>query len=550
MESERGPVLRWEWAVMLLATALGGALRLWFLPKVPGLWYDEAINGLDALRILREPGLPIFFDTFGHMREPMYMYLETLGVLAGGTTAIAIRAVSTAIGILTIPVVWLCARELLGRNVAAVAVVCFALMRWHIHFSALAFRTILAPLFACLVILFLARMLRRKSMPDAALCGAFLGLGAYTYLAFRLMPLIVLPPLLLGLLQAQRHEGRRAAIGLLKRSGVLVGTAFLVFAPLGVNYIVNPEHFRGRGDEVTLVQHEQPVRLLLRQARDVALMPLVRGDHVEKHNIPGPPRFLQTFEAGELETLSLWRQEREAAAREQRPPHDPHGTGLPVFGIVTGLLFYGGLVVLVVRGRLYPVASLAIISWLVLGSLASILSFGAPNMLRLLILTPATAMVIGLAVVEVTRHAAARWKAWKGTPAPVYLLVAIPAALLLDQARVDVGRLARWEEHPMVPAGFNVEWAEMGDFLRGQPDRLPVRMPMDPHPTLVYLADGYTFTTGPPPEDAESWWELRTEAPFPVLAPAGHARPDSRRLELWVPAGIRMGELVEVWSEP
>ncbi len=549
MDNERGPVLRWEWAVVLLATIAGAGLRLWFLPKVPGLWYDEAINGLDALRILREPGIPIFFDTFGHMREPMYMYLETLGVLAGGTSAIAIRAVSTVIGIATIPVVWLCARELFGRNTAALALVCFALMRWHIHFSALAFRTILAPLFACLVILFLTRMLRRRSMTDAALCGAFLGLGAYTYLAFRLMPVIVLPPLLLAFWQGWKGGGKTAVAAFGRRLGVLAGTALLVFLPLGINYLLNPEHFRGRGDEVTLLQREEPARLLFRQARDVALMPLIRGDHVEKHNIPGPPRFVQTFETGALETMNRWRLESDAAQMEHRPIYDQHGTGVPVFGVVTGLLFYGGLAVLIFGHHMPLAPRLAVLSWLLIGSLASVLSFGAPNMLRLQILTPAAAITIALAMLGLTRYVAAKWQAWKGTPPPVYILLAIPALLFAEQLRTDAGRLARWAEHPMVPGGFNAEWAEMGDFLREQPDRLPVRMAVDPHPTLVYLADGYTFHARLP-QEVERWWELRSEPPFPVLEPSGHPRPDSRRLELWIPAGIRLGVLVEVWSEP
>ena len=533
------PIQRWEWILLLIATAIGAMLRFWMVPRVPGLWYDEAINGLDALQILNEPGFPIFFATENHMREPLYMYLEALGVLTGGTTAIALRAVSAVIGAITIPVVWLLAREFRGAHIAALAVVFFALMRWHIHFSALAFRTILAPLFCALVFLFFFRMLRKRGYADSALCGVFLGLGAYTYLAFRLVPVMLL--LAGGWFIASEYIriGPRALKLRLKQLGAAVAAAFLVFLPLGLDYLENPDHFTGRSGEVSLFERENTARIIARQARDVALMPLLRGDHVGKHNLPGPPRFNQIFEENPEDVLERWNLEKAVANAAGRPPYDPHGTGVPIFGAVGGLLFYLGFFLLLFRRTARNMKGLALCSWILIGSLASLLSFGAPNILRLLILTPAAAIALSLGAELVMRRLLIhRWQ---------YLLLG--GALILLFAGTEISRLIRWPHHPMVTTEFNAEWADVGDYLRKQPDRLPVRLPFDAPATLRFLAHGHDFNP-PARELQERWWEFRTEPPFPTLEPWGLAMPDGRSTRIFHPANIMMGRLVETVPPP
>src|SRR5690606_3511374 len=108
-----------------------------------------------------------------------------------------------------------------------------------------------------------------------------------------------------------------------------------------INYIVNPEHFTGRSDQVSLInQGTEGWSRIARQTRDVALMGILRGDHVAKHNIPGPPRFQQ---------IVLWDSDGAAAwdewnlLAETGIQEDPHGTGLAAFDVLTGLLLYGGL---------------------------------------------------------------------------------------------------------------------------------------------------------------------------------------------------------------
>ncbi|MCC5875347.1 MAG: glycosyltransferase family 39 protein [Candidatus Sumerlaeia bacterium] len=541
------PVAGWELLTLGFIILVGLAARLLLLPHVPGLWYDEAINGLDALKILRDPGLPIFFDTNNHMREPMFMYLELIGVLLGGTSAMALRSVSLVIGVVTIPVVWWLVREWKGAPEALLAAAILATLRWHVIFSCLAFRTILAPLFMALAAIFFLRLLRRGTWLDAILWGAALGAGAYTYLAFRLVPLIFLPPMIMEIVRRWRQTPD-AGKALLARYGAMVATAFLIFLPLGINYLLNPQHFTGRGDEVSLFQRDDRLSMITAQARDVALMPMLRGDHEGKHNVPGPPSFLQLTVTPPEVTTEMWDLERQFASMEGRPQMDPHGTGAPVFGLAMGLVFYVGFVLLLVTS-LKNTLSMLVVSWLIVGSLASILSFGAPNMLRLLILVPAVIMVLVAGFVALGGVAGTLFHKWFTTSrsrqvATVGLLVFVGGSHLIREARL----LVHWPQHSMVTSRFNLEMADLGDFLRQQDDRLPVLLPgplHPPAPTLAFLADGYEFTTTPPPDTGE-WWELRTHRPFPPLQAIGEPVFPERSLRINHPAGIPFADLVLV----
>src|SRR5690606_38274977 len=136
--------------------------------------------------------------TYGHMREPMFMYLlaPVFGIF--GATVETARGTSALIGTLTIGAVWLAARETLGPRKAILAAALCVVVRWHVHFSSLCFRTPLTPLFMALLLWSAARFVRKPATGTAVLCGAILGAGAYTYLAWRLVPVMIVLSALLG----------------------------------------------------------------------------------------------------------------------------------------------------------------------------------------------------------------------------------------------------------------------------------------------------------------------------------------------------------------
>ncbi len=87
---------------VMTMTVIAAALRLVALDRwPPGLYHDEAFNGLDALRVL-QGDTPIFF-TANNGREPLFIYLQALSVALFGRSPGALRLVSAIVGTLTIP---------------------------------------------------------------------------------------------------------------------------------------------------------------------------------------------------------------------------------------------------------------------------------------------------------------------------------------------------------------------------------------------------------------------------------------------------------------
>jgi hypothetical protein len=522
LPAEPPPVARWEWVVVLAATLLGGLLRFVALETIPpGLWYDEAINGIDALSILREPGWPLFFVTRGHPREPMFMYLEVLGILAGGTTAPALRGVAGVVGTLAIPATWWMARSYAGPRVALLTLAFFVPMRWHLTFSRLAFRTILTTLFCPLIAVFLLRTVRSGRRWDAAVLGLLCGLGLYTYLSMRLFLLAVAVALVVGLAAAARVPARRALHLVLVAGAV----GLLVLVPLGLHFLSNPDHLSGRQRQISLLdQGAEGWKRIGRQAIDVALMTTLRGDHEAKHNIPGPPRLLQAYllAPDSSDSHARWRD-----ARRMGEAPDPHGTGLPAFDLLTGLLCLAGIGLLVCQLWRRQWAALFLLAWLLLGSLASVLSFGAPNMLRLLLLAPLAAFCLALAANAILEHSG---KSNRFAP------LAIVVLLVWFAAGETWRTFVVWPRHPQVWESYQARFREVADWLVAHPARAPVVVApsyfVADTPTFIFLTDGVPGLVGdavePLPVSQGRLWVLAPQAPFPpvrFVVPGGSRAP-------------------------
>ncbi len=498
---EPQPLQRWELPAVLLVTVLGGILRLWSIGDVPpGLWYDEAIIGLGVLKILREPGLPIFFMLQGHAEEPLFYYLNVPGVLIGGANGLSLRVTSAIIGTLTVPAVWWSARQFLDPKRALLAAIIFAGMRWHVHFSRLSFRTLLSPIACALITGFLARAVRSWRKSDLIAAGALTGLGLYTYLSMRLYVIIAALSLLTGWWIMRACPIRRLALW--------AAAAAMVFLPLGIDYIVHPEHFSARQGEVT---ENMSAGLVAKQVRDIALMPAFRGDHVGKHNVPGSPRFLQTYVLGSDVEDAHARWIDASRSREGAP--DRHGTGLPVFDLLTGMVFYVGVVLVIAAAIRREWPAIHLLLWLTIGSLASVLSFGAPNMLRLLYLAPVAAMILACA---------AEWIARRTGMKPRVQLSLLVAFSVWFVAGESYRYFQLWPKHPAVWGEFNSAFAEAAQTLRTQsdaPSTIVVPEYILNAPTFEFESDVIRERLRGDASDeipAEAWW-LAPAPPWPGL---------------------------------
>ncbi len=373
----------WLMALLLFLVALG--VRVAGLDQLPpGNWYDEAINGLDALdtlQAIRDGGLPpLFYTTNQNPREPLFIYSTALTFWLFGVSTWSLRLTAAWIGALTVSVLWMALRRLRGESIALVAAVGMIGFRWHVHFSRTCFRTILSTLFVCVVIWMMTVALQTRRLRYWFLAGIALGGGFYTYLSFRFVPILLVSWGGFALLRLMRRRPADSgdsgidlvwnAIRLHGRGGVLMlVVALVVFAPLGYDYLKHPFHFKGRTDEVGLFSggRGKGIQSVVGNAVVNGAQFFIpgQGDHVAKHNIPYravfDPVMAFVFLMGLAVCLKQIRDDWRGRSGGDGRPAEPANSA------------WGFLALL----------------WLGLMLMGSVFSFGAPNLLRTLAGAPA-----------------------------------------------------------------------------------------------------------------------------------------------------------------
>lgn len=272
-------------AIVLVGLSLRVA-RFGSIP--PGLYRDEAYNGLDALAVLRG-ARPLWF-TANNGREPLFIYLAALSIAALGRTVVALRLPALLLGALTVPATAFLGTSLFGRRVGLLAAAVTAVTFWPLHLSRVAFRAAGLPLFTALALGFLWRGLRQGRRWDYVAGGLFYGLSFYTYLAARFTPV---PLLLLGGLLLWPAAG--LARPAWRRWALFVGVALLTLAPLAAYGIVEPSLLSGRTAQVSIlnpaISHGEPWATLGRHVGLALEAFFIRGDRIPRHNLPWRPIF-------------------------------------------------------------------------------------------------------------------------------------------------------------------------------------------------------------------------------------------------------------------
>src|SRR3990167_9268964 len=99
-------------------TILGAFLRLYRLGDIPnGLYQDETAIGYNAYSLLQtgkdEYGrfMPVYFQSFGDWKLPVYVYATVPSIALFGLTGFAVRFPSAVFGILTIPAMYFFVKE-------------------------------------------------------------------------------------------------------------------------------------------------------------------------------------------------------------------------------------------------------------------------------------------------------------------------------------------------------------------------------------------------------------------------------------------------------
>ena len=289
----------WSAAPVLIVGLAAIALRLYAIDRLPpGLFGDEAVEGLDALDVLAGNGAIWFHAHQG--REPIYVYLVALSYWAFGVTPLATRLPALIAGLLTIPATWWMVREWAAGRPAQAAVrlaglttALLAISFWHIQMTRDAHRDTLVPLVEAVGYAFLWRGLRTHSWKAYAAAGLVLGLAIYTYSPGRFVGVFV--ALYIGLEFLISRFGRRATALVLHWLALIGagGLALLVMMPLGVYFAQNPDQFFRRFDSVSVLDAESPVAALAASVAGNLLQYVVPGAGYQSthYNLPGKPIF-------------------------------------------------------------------------------------------------------------------------------------------------------------------------------------------------------------------------------------------------------------------
>ena len=274
-----------KWLLTILAVGAGMRL-LWFGSLPFGTWFDEAEAGLQALRILDEPGYrPVFTDSINVTAHYLYLIVAAFEWL--GVSTQSIRLVSVLMGLGTVIAGYLAGRELFGRDLGLVMAFFMAVSRWNVNFSRIGMYNISTPLFALLTAAYVLRGLRTGRWRDYGLAGLFLGLGLSFYPAFQLF-VVALGIFLLLLTVGERGFLRRAWPGLL---AMLIAAAVAVM-PVARFAYEQPEQYFMRTRNTSLlatVAPEDRWQALADNAAKHLLMFNYRGDPNGRHNLPGEP---------------------------------------------------------------------------------------------------------------------------------------------------------------------------------------------------------------------------------------------------------------------
>ena len=459
-------------AVILLVLALAVVtLRFYRLDELPpGLYFDEGVNGLDALQVLRGKHAIYFPENYG--REPLGIYLIALAVSMLGRTELAIRVPTALAGGCTIFAVFWLGRLLFGRDgnsgratpwrgllVGGVGAGLLAVSLAQTVIGRTSFRVNFLPLMLTLCLCLLWEGWSRRSWPRVALAGAFAGLLAYTYIAARFTPFLFL---FLGLSflvpwDKSEAEGGISGSGFLSLrfsslnsrlraelplASIFVGVSGILAAPILVYFVLHPTLFFLRSSQVTVFQPGGglvgPLWDSVVNLWEHLLAFGIRGDPNWRHNYSGQPM------------LNLWQ----------------------------AFFFWLGLGTAVRRWQ-QPNVRLLIL-WLALLLLPAVLSRdkNVPHFLRMFGATPAIYLLTGVGAWETIRFLRDRlhWKQLKWAPAwrreatkAVAVVGAVVGLILVQGVHTYRAYFQEWAAVPDVNLAYDKIWTDLALALNEHP---------------------------------------------------------------------------------
>lgn len=303
-----------KWTIVLLIIIVAAIFRFQNITSAPpGLYPDEAMNGNNALEALDTGGFKIFYPE-NNGREGLFINIQALSVKIFGNEAWALRLVSALFGILTVAGLYLLIRQLYDWRIASLASFMLAVSFWHVNFSRIGFRAIMLPFILVFGFYFLWRGLKRLSKFDFLMAGVFGGLGFYTYISYRIAPLIAVLLFLNYWFYLKKDFSHshyeHARNKLLQGFALAFIVMFIVALPMGLYFLTHPDDLFGRTAGISIFSTANPLKALGESVVRTLGMFNFYGDWNQRHNLAGAPLLHWTlgvfFVIGFLKELGHW----------------------------------------------------------------------------------------------------------------------------------------------------------------------------------------------------------------------------------------------------
>lgn len=240
--------------ILFLILVLAFFFRFYQIGKIPPpLFPDEAMYAQDGLNTAITNQFKIYYPA-NYGREGLFMWILAIIFKIFGPSLIAFKATVGFFGFLTVLGIYLLGKEAFSEKIGLVGAFFASFSFWPVHFSRIGFRADLTPFFITFTLYFLIRGLNKKDLKSFIASGIFLGLGFYTYLAFRLIVLAGLVYFItLFIFQKSLVKNN------FKNLVIFLLVTFLVALPCGIYFLKNPQDFIGRASGISVTKTANPL---------------------------------------------------------------------------------------------------------------------------------------------------------------------------------------------------------------------------------------------------------------------------------------------------
>ena len=232
---------RLEAGLVLGMLLLAFLLRTVDISSHPYPWSgDEASIGIEARRIL-QGGITNFFET-GWSSQPNWSFIPTaITESIFGDNILAVRMASAVAGTMAVLFVYLFGREMFNPWIGLMAGTFLATMPYHLHFSRVGVSNVVDSLLSAMMFWLIARGINRDDARYYYTAGAVAGLSLYTYAGTRLILILAGLTFLFLILRQKSYLATHR-----KHLFAFAGGTFISTAPQAAFFARHPDIFLGR----------------------------------------------------------------------------------------------------------------------------------------------------------------------------------------------------------------------------------------------------------------------------------------------------------------